>query len=347
MRIAAAPLAVLAMLVVGFLALGLLGKDPVTAFRVFFVEPFDSIYGWGELLLKSTPLMLCALGLAVGYRANVWNIGAEGQLIVGAIAGGGVGLFWNGALGGATLPAMLAAGVLGGMAWAALPALLRTRFHTSEIFVSLMLVYIAQLGLSYLVHGPWRDPAGQNFPQSAPLPDSLLLTPLREGTRVNAGFFIALTLAAVSWWFGRTTAAGFRLRVGGLAPAAAAYAGISQRANIWLALMVSGGAAGLAGILEVDGPIGLLQPVVSPGYGFAAIIVAFVGRLHPVGIVLASLLMAALYLGGESAQVELQLPSSVSGLFQSMLLFFMLAAELFIQYRLRRTRPAGIGGALP
>jgi simple sugar transport system permease protein len=347
MRIAAAPLAVLAMLVVGFLAMGLLGRDPVAAFRVFFVEPFDSIYGWGELLLKSTPLMLCALGLAVGYRANVWNIGAEGQLIVGAIAGGGVGLFWNGALGGATLPAMLAAGVLGGMAWAALPALLRTRFHTSEIFVSLMLVYIAQLGLAYLVHGPWRDPAGQNFPQSAPLPDSVLLPPLLEGTRVNAGFVMALMLAAVSWWFGRTTAAGFRLRVGGLAPAAAAYAGISQRANIWLALMVSGGAAGLAGILEVDGPIGLLQPVVSPGYGFAAIIVAFVGRLHPVGIVLASLLLAALYLGGESAQVELQLPSSVSGLFQAMLLFFMLAAELFIQYRLRRIRPAGIGGALP
>ena len=347
MRIAEAPLAVLAMLIVGFLAMSLLGKDPVAAFKVFFVEPFDSLYGWGELLLKSTPLMLCALGLAVGYRANVWNIGAEGQLIAGAMAGGGVGLFWHGALGGATLPAMLAAGVLGGMAWAAVPALLRTRFNTSEIFVSLMLVYIAQLLLSYLVHGPWRDPAGQNFPQSAPLPDSVLLSPLFDGTRVNAGFLIALALAAVSWWFGRMTAAGFRLRVSGLAPAAAAYAGISQRGNIWLALMVSGGAAGLAGSLEVDGPIGMLQPVVSPGYGFAAIIVAFVGRLHPLGIVLASLLMAALYLGGESAQVELQLPASLSGLFQSMLLFFMLAAELFIHYHLRRTRTSASGGALP
>ena len=179
------------------------------------------------------------------------------------------------------------------------------------------------------------------------MPDSVLLSPLFDGTRVNAGFLIALALAAVSWWFGRMTAAGFRLRVSGLAPAAAAYAGISQRGNIWLALMVSGGAAGLAGSLEVDGPIGMLQPVVSPGYGFAAIIVALVGRLHPLGIVLASLLMAALYLGGESAQVELQLPASLSGLFQSMLLFFMLAAELFIHYHLRRTRTSASGGALP
>jgi ABC-type uncharacterized transport system permease subunit len=342
MRIAAAPLAATAMLIIGFGVMSALGKNPAAAFKVFFIEPFDSLYGLGELLLKSTPLMLCALGLAVGYRANVWNIGAEGQLIAGAIAGGGVGLFWHSALGGATLPVMLAAGVLGGMAWAAVPALLRTRFNTSEIFVSLMLVYIAQLLLSYLVHGPWRDPAGQNFPQSAPFADSDMLTPLIEGTRVSAGFLLALGLAALSWVFGKTTAAGFRLRVGGLAPAAAAYAGISQRGNVWLALRLSGGAAGLAGILEVDGPIGMLQPVVSPGYGFAAIIVAFVGRLHPLGIVLASLLMAALYLGGESAQVELQLPASLSGLFQSTLLFFMLAAELFIHFRLRRSRAPSV-----
>ena len=338
MRFASAPLAVLAMIGIGFLALGALGRDPVAAFKVFFVEPFSSIYGIGELLLKATPLMLCALGLAVGYRANIWNIGAEGQFTAGAITGGGVGIYYGAALGTWALPVMCIAGVAGGMAWASIPAFLRARFHTSEIFVSLMLVYIAQLFLSYLVHGPWRDPAGQNFPQSPPLPDNALFTPLIDGARVNAGFLVALLLAGLSWWFGAATAAGFRMRVGGLAPAAAAYAGISERANIWLALMIGGGAAGLAGIFEIAGPIGLLQPVISPGYGFAAIIVAFVGRLHPVGIVLASLLMSALYLGGESAQVELQLPSSVSGIFQAALLFFMLAAELFIQFRLRRLR---------
>jgi simple sugar transport system permease protein len=338
MRIWSSPLAALAMLATGLLVFAALGKDPVAAFRVFFVEPVSSMYGVGELLLKATPLILCALGLALSYRANVWNIGAEGQLTLGAITGGGVGLVYGAALGHWAQPAELAAGVLGGMAWASIPAYLRSRFHTNEIFVSLMLVYIAQLLLSYLVHGPWRDPAGQNFPQSPPLPDNALLSPLLDGTRVNAGFIIAVTLAGLSWWFGKATAAGFRMRVSGMAPAAAAYAGISDRRNIWLALMISGGAAGLAGVCEVAGPIGVLQPVVSPGYGFAAIIVAFLGRLHPLGVVLASLLMSALYLGGESAQMELQLPASVSGLFQGALLFYLLAAELFIGFRLRRVR---------
>jgi len=347
MRIASSPLAALAMLATGLLVFSALGKDPVAAFRVFFVEPVSSMYGVGELLLKATPLMLCALGLALSYRANVWNIGAEGQLTLGAITGGGVGLFYGAALGHWAQPAELVAGVLGGMAWATIPAFLRSRFHTSEIFVSLMLVYIAQLLLSYLVHGPWRDPAGQNFPQSPPLPDNALLPPLLEGTRVNAGFLIALALAALSWWYSKATAAGFRMRVSGLAPAAAAYAGISDRRNIWLALMISGGAAGLAGVCEVAGPIGVLQPVISPGYGFAAIIVAFVGRLHPLGVVLASLLMSALYLGGESAQMELQLPASVSGLFQGALLFYLLAAELFIGFRLRRVRHTALAPPVP
>jgi simple sugar transport system permease protein len=337
-RVACAPLAAVGVLVIAFLVLNVLGKDPIATFKVFFVEPFSSLYGVGELLVKTTPLLLCALGLALGYRANVWNIGAEGQFIAGAICGGGIGLFYGSALGGWALPVMAVGGILGGMAWAAIPAFLRTRFHTSEIFVSLMLVYIAQLVLSYLVHGPWRDPAGQNFPQSSAFLDNESLLPLIEGTRVNAGVIIALLLAVAAWAFGKFSAAGFRMRVSGLAPAAAAYAGISERSTVWIALMAGGGAAGLAGLFEVTGPIGMLQPVISPGYGFAAIIVAFVGRLHPVGIVFASLLMAALYLGGESAQVELQLPASVSGVFQAVLLFFMLAAELFITYRLRRVR---------
>ena len=338
MRYAAAPLAVLVMGVIAFVLVSAAGRDPWSTFNVLLVEPFASAYGVGELLLKATPLMLCATGLAVGYRANVWNIGAEGQFIVGAICGGGVGLFLGPALGRAVFPSMVIAGVLGGMGWAAIAAVLRTRFRTSEIFVSLMLAYIAQLLLAYLVHGPWRDPAGQNFPQSKAFTDDQTLPNLMDGSRLNAGFFVAVLLACVSWWFGRTTAAGFRLRVGGLAPAAAAYAGISERANVWLALMIGGGAAGLAGIFEVMGPVGVLQPVISPGYGFAAIIVAFVGRLHPIGIVFAALLMAALYLGGESAQIELQLPAAVSGVFQAVLLFLMLAAEVFIHYRLRWMR---------
>lgn len=335
MSIASPLIAAAAMLLTGFILFSALGKSPAAAFHVFFVEPVASLYGIGELLLKATPLMLCALGLAIGFRANVWNIGAEGQFILGALAGGAVALFASG-LGAFTLPLMLIAGVLGGMAWAAIAAFLRTRFHTSEILVTLMLVYIAQLLLSYCVHGPWRDPAGFNFPQSQAFEDHELLPILVEGTRVNAAFIFALVLAASAWFFVSRTFAGYRMRVAGLAPAAASYAGYSDKKNIWLALLISGGSAGLAGICEVAGPVGLLSPAVSPGYGFAAIIVAFIGRLHPLGIVLASLLLSALYLGGEVAQIELQLPASVTSLFQGVLLFYLLAADLFITFRLRR-----------
>lgn len=338
MRIVAPAVATLAMLLTGFVAFAFLGKNPVDALHTYFISPISSAYGLGELLLKATPLMMCALGLAIGFKANVWNIGAEGQFTLGALCGGGVALFWSTTLGSLTLPAMLIAGALGGAAWAAIPALLRSRFNTSEILVSLMLVYIAQLLLSWIVRVPWRDPTGFNFPQSKVFDDNLLLPVLFEGSRATIAFPIALCLAALSWFFLSRTFAGYRMQVAGLAPAAAAYAGFRQKRNIWLALLVSGATAGLAGICEVAGPIGRLQPSISPGYGFAAIIVAFVGRLHPIGIVLASLLLSLLYLGGESVQLELQLPAAVSGLFQGTLLFYLLGAELFVVYRMRRVR---------
>ncbi len=336
MRFASPLIAVAAMLATSFVIFSLLGKEPLPALELFFIEPLNSLYGWGELFLKATPLALCGLGLAVGYAANVWNIGAEGQLTLGALCGGGVALFASDALGRLALPAMLLAGIAGGAAWAALPALLRTRFNTSEILVSLMLVYIAQLLLGYLLHGAWRDPEGFNFPQSKPFDDRLILPVLMEGQRATIAFVVMLVLAGLSWFFSSRLFAGFRLRVSGQAPAAAAYAGFSERRNVWLALLLGGSAAGLAGVCEVAGPIGRLQTDISPGYGFAAIIVAFVGRLHPVGIVLAALLMSLLYLGGESVQLGLQLPAAVTGLFQGLLLFYLLAADLFVGFRLRR-----------
>ncbi len=333
-------LAVALTLVSGYLLFSLLGKDPAQAFAVFFIKPVSTLYGLGELCLKATPLMLCALGLALGFRANVWNIGAEGQLTVGAIVGGGVALWLHDVQSAwLLLPLMLVAGALGGMAWAAIPAILRNRFHTNEILVSLMLVYVAKLLLSWLVHGPWRDPQGYNFPQSPMFHDAAILPLLAEGVRTNIAFPIALVLAAISWVFAEKTFAGFRFKVAGLAPAAASYAGFSEKRNVWLALMIGGGAAGLAGIAEVAGPIGQLQPSISPGYGFAAIIVAFVGRLHPFGVVLASLLMSLLYIGGETAQIQMALPAAVTGVFQGMLLFYLLAADLFINFRLRWKRP--------
>jgi ABC-type uncharacterized transport system permease subunit len=342
MRVAAPLIAAAAMLATGFMIFAVLGKEPINALDLFFVQPLNSLYGWGELLLKATPLALCALGLAVGFRANVWNIGAEGQLILGAICGGGVALFWSGMLGHWALPAILLAGIGGGAAWAAIPALLRTRFNTSEILVSLMLVYIAQLLLGFLLHGAWRDPDGYNFPQSKAFDERLILPVLIEGQRATIAFPLMLGLAALFWLFSTQLFAGYRMRVSGQAPAAAAYAGFGESRNVWLALLIGGGAAGLAGVCEVVGPIGRLQTDISPGYGFAAIIVAFVGRLHPLGIVLAALLMSLLYLGGESVQLGLQLPAAVTGLFQGLLLFYLLAADLFVGFRLRRAVPRGL-----
>jgi general nucleoside transport system permease protein len=333
-------LAAAATLVIGFILFTALGKNPWVAFHAFFIKPVATLYGVGELLLKATPLMLIAVGLAAGYRANVWNIGAEGQLTMGAIFGGGLALLFQESASPFVLPLMLVAGVCGGMTWAAIPAFLRTRFNANEILTSLMLVYVATLTLSLLVHGAWRDPEGFNFPQSKMFGDAALMPILLPETRLNVALLLALAVVALGWLFMRRSLAGFQMRVAGLAPAAANYAGISARRTVWFGMLIGGACAGLAGVSEVSGPIGQLLPSVSPGYGFAAIIVAFVGRLHPVGIVFASLLMSLLYLGGESAQINLALPAAVTGLFQGTLLFFLLAADVFINYRLRIARPA-------
>jgi len=339
----ASPLiAAAATLVVGFVLFSALGKSPWQALAVFFVKPVSTLYGVGELLLKAGPLMLCAVGIAVGYRANVWNIGAEGQLTMGAIFGGGLALAFPESGSPLLLPAMIVVGALGGMLWAAIPALLRTRFNANEILVSLMLVYVATYLLSYLVHGPWRDPEGFNFPQSKLFGDAALLPILLPETRLNVSFLVALAAVAIGWTFMRRSLTGFQMRVAGLAPAAANYAGISAPRTVWIGMLVGGACAGIAGVGEVAGPLGQLQPTASPGYGFAAIIVAFVGRLHPVGILLASLLMSLLYLGGEAAQMTLALPSAVTGVFQGALLFFLLASDVFIDFRVRvRGRRAG------
>jgi simple sugar transport system permease protein len=327
--------ATLAVLVIGFVLFKAMGKNPWEALYAFFLKPISGRNEIAELLLKAGPIMLCAVGLAAGYRANVWNIGAEGQLIMGAIFGGGVALAFYDSESSLVLPAMLIAGMAGGMVWGAIPAFLRTRFNANEILVSLMLVYVASLVLSLLVHGAWRDPEGFNFPQSKMFTEYALLPNLVPDTRLNVGFLIALAAVAAGWLFLGKSHAGFQMRVAGLAPAAANYAGISSSRTVWMGMLIGGASAGLAGVGEVAGPIGQLLPIVSPGYGFAAIIVAFVGRLHPIGILFASLLMSLLYLGGESAQMTLALPSSVTGLFQGTLLLFLLASDVFIHYRLR------------
>ena len=333
----ASPLvAVALMLAGGVVSFVALGVNPVDGFHVFFIKPISDLYGVSELLLKATPLMLCAIGLAIGFRANVWNIGAEGQLIVGAIAASAVALFFHEREGGAhVLLLMAAAGCVGGMLWAAVPALLKTVFNTNEILVSLMLVYVAQLLVSYLVHGPMMDPDGFNFPQSRLFNDSALLPTLLDGARLNLAFPFALAALALGYVFMFHTFVGFQMRVAGDAANAARYAGFSARRVIWIGLLCGGAMAGFAGMAEVGGPMGQITEHVSNNYGFAAIIVAYIARLHPVGIFFAALLMALLYLGGEQAQQYLNLPSSIANVFQGMLLLFLLGSDVFINYRVR------------
>jgi simple sugar transport system permease protein len=329
------PLLAIALTVVsGFCLFALLGHDPLAALYHFFVSPVTSTYGVAELVVKATPLILIATGLSIGFRANVWNIGAEGQLTVGALAGGGLALWLYDSESPLVLPAMLAAGALGGMAWAAIPAFLRTRCNVNEILTSLMLTYVALLLLSLLVHGPWRDPAGFNFPQSRMFSMAATMPVLLDGTRLHLGALLALAAALGAWIMLGRTLIGFQVKVVGAAPAAAGFAGFSQKRMVWLSLLAGGGLAGLAGIGEVAGPIGQLVPVISPGYGFTAIIVAFVGRLHPLGVIAAGLVMALSYIGGENAQIAVGLPIAVTGVFQGMLLFFLLACDVLVRYRI-------------
>ena len=285
----ASPLIALAITVLlGVLLFVALGKDPLRGLQMFFVEPIRSGYAWSEIAIKATPLALIALGLSICYRSNVWNIGAEGQFILGAIFAGGVAMLAGPQSSRWIVVAILAAGALGGMVWAGIVALLRDRFNASEILVSLMLVYVAELVLGWLVYGPWKDPNGYNFPQTVSFDAVTRIPKLIEGSRANIGVLISLVAVALSWVLLFRTYAGFQLQVGGLAPAAARYAGFSSRRMLWLALLFS------------------------------------------------AILMSMFFIGGELAQSRLGLPKSITGVFQGLLLFALLACDTLIHYRVRR-----------
>lgn len=330
-------LAVMLTALCGVLLFSAVGKDPIASLAVFFYEPIKDLRGWSEVGVKVAPLLLIAVGLSMCFRANIFNIGAEGQLVLGAIAAGATVLYFDdGTNGGIWLITVaLIAGAAGGMAWAAIVALLKDRFNTNEILVSLMLVYVAELLLSWLVHGALIDPDGFGFPQSRLFSDGFLLPSVITGTRLHLGIVLALLASVLGWAYLSRSFSGYKVRVGGMAPLAARYAGFSSRRTLWTAMLVSGGLAGLAGAGEVMGPIGQLTPSVSPGYGFAAIIVAFVGRLHPVGVVFSSFIMALFYIGGELSQTRLGMPSAITGIFQGILLFALLACDVLIHNTLR------------
>ena len=332
--------AVLLTVIFGILLFGVLGKSPIAALSTLFVSPLSSFYGLTEITVKAAPILLTAVGLAVCFQGKVWNIGAEGQLTMGAIFGSSVALslpnlnnYW-------LLLLSLTAGVLGGMAWGSIPALLKVQFNANEILTSLMLNYVAFSVLNYVVRGPLKDPQGLNFPESAPFSKYASLPTLIAGTRLHLGVLLAVVAVLLIWGLLNQTFFGFQVRVVGSSPAAAEYAGIARDRVVWISFLIGGGLAGMAGICEVLGPIGQLRPTISPGYGYAAIIAAFIGRLNPLGIILSSLLMALLYVGGELGQIKLGLPLALAGIFQGILFFFLLAADLLIYNRLR-VRPKG------
>jgi ABC-type uncharacterized transport system permease subunit len=333
MAIASPMIAVALTVLSAAMIFAVMGRDPLAALWVYFVEPLTQVWSLQELVVKATPLVLIAIGLSLCYLSNNWNIGAEGQYVIGATVGGAVALFFQGSDSALAIPAILLAGIAGGALYALVPAILKVRFRTNEILTSLMLVYVAELILDYLVRGPWRDPAGFNFPQTVTFDHTIPV--LVEGSRIHLGAaFAALAVLVCAVLLGRSLK-GFEIKVLGQAPRAGRFAGFSPSRMTIFAFLVSGGLAGLAGVCEVAGSMGQLQPSISPGYGFTAIIVAFLGRLNPFGILVGGALLALSYLGGEGAQIALRVPIDITRVIQGLLLLFVLACDTLILYRPR------------
>ncbi len=346
-------IALLLTVIVGGALFYSMGFHPVKTLSAFFITPISSELGLTELAVKASPMILCALGLSFCFRANQWNIGAEGQLLCGALSAGAVALALSDIDAGWVIYVVILAGILAGMLWAAIPALLKVHFNTNEILTSLMLTYIAYQLLQYVVYGPLKDPMGFGFPQSELFADAATVAPLLDGTRLHKGVLLAPIAAVLVWFIFSRHLFGFRIRLTGVAPAAAKYAGFSQKAIIWSVFLIAGAFAGLAGALEVTGIIGQLVPEISPGYGFTAIIVAFLGRLNPIGIIFAGLAIALTYLGGEALQIadanslrlagstaSYAIPKAVGDVFQGTILFFLLMAEVLITHKIAWKRGA-------
>lgn len=341
LQVAVPVMAVLATMLAGGALFAVMGYDPVVAIRTIFWEPlFGPAAGYSrpQLLVKAAPLILIASGLAVGFRAGIWNIGAEGQYIMGAIAGAAVALAAYPSEGGWIFPAMVVAGAAGGWAWGMIPAILRNRFGASEILVSLMLVYVAQRIAAWMAFGPMKNPEGFGFPGSRNLQQypPAANPELIAGTGAHWGVVAALAAVLATWFLMSRHIRGFHIRAAGIAPRAARFAGVRPETLVAFCLGLSGALAGMAGLFEVAGPAGQISDKVGVGYGFTAIIVAFLGRLHPLGILLAGLLLALTYIGGELAQLTLNLPAATVQVFQGMLLFFLLGFDLLTRYRIAR-----------
>ncbi len=339
-------LAVIATMIAGGIMFWMLGKNPFEAIRTIFWDPlFDPTFGAysrPQLLVKAGPLILIAIGLSIGFKAGIWNIGAEGQYIMGAIVGAGVGLAFYPTESRLIFPLMVVAGALGGWAWAMIPAFLKVRFGTNEILVSLMLVYVAESFLASVAQGLLRNPDGMGFPGSRNLARDYPAASNHEliaNTGLHWGVVAAFIAVIFAYVLLSRHMLGFQVRLTGEAPRAARFSGVQPARLILFCLGLSGALAGMAGLFEVTGPAGQISIDFNSGYGFTAIIVAFLGRLHPIGILLAGLLMALTYVGGDLASLMLGIPAAAIQLFQGMLLFFLLAMDIFTNFRIRLKKP--------
>jgi len=334
-------LAVLITMISGGILFATLGENPFEAIRIIFWDPlFDpnfASYSRPQLLVKAGPLILIAIGLSFGFKAGVWNIGAEGQYILGAIFGASVALAFYPMESKLIFPLMIIAGALGGFLWGLIPALLKAKLNTNEILVSLMLVYVAESILASVSQGLLKNPDGYGFPGSRNLQnyESAANVEIIANSGMHWGVLFAFITVIFSYIILTKHIQGFNIQLTGQAPRASKFAGVNPTANIVFCLGISGALAGLAGMFEVSGPSGQITIEFNSGYGFTAIIVAFLGRLHPIGIFLSGLLIALTYIGGELAQLMLGLPGASIQLFQGMLLFFLLATDLFANYKVK------------
>jgi ABC-type uncharacterized transport system permease subunit len=327
--------AVVMTMIVGAIIFEAIGYDGPRAVSDIFFTPILATYKWQDVAAKAAPLILIGLGLTLGNQAKVWNIGAEGQYVLGALGGAGVAILTQNMHGPWILPLMIVGGMAAGALWAAPVAWLRNRYGVNEILSSLMLVYVALQVLSYLVAGPWKDPHGQNFPQTAPFTADQRLPAQLFGLPFPPALYVAVALALVFWVITARSEYGLGVRVVGEAPKAARYAGYRASDTIWSTLLISGAMSGLAGVLEATTQSGQLNLGFPSGYGFTAIIVSFLGRLHPIGIVLAGIVLAVSYVGGQVAQTTVHVPSATAGIFQAMMLFFILASDVLVRRRIR------------
>jgi ABC-type uncharacterized transport system permease subunit len=318
-----------AALLLGLLAVALRagGYDANRALAALWVGSFGSGYALtSATLVRATPLVLCGLAVALAFRAGVLNIGAEGQLLVGAAAAAALAVTRGESAGFGALAAALLTGAAAGACWAGIAAFLRRRFHVLEVISTIMLNFIAGYLVAYLVRGPLQEPL-HIYPQTETIASALRLAPLIPGTRLHSGVLLALASAVILWWFLRSTAAGFRLRAAGASPSAATVAGRIDVGRVTAgAFLMSGALAGLAGAVEVMGVTYALYENLSPGYGYTAIAVALLARLHPIGVLASGTLFGALEAGAAAMQRDAGVPSVVVTVVEALLILIVLAA---------------------